>query len=88
MLKSPVQLVASLLTEVTVGNSVGAEGKLSPLLACLIPTEPAVCQSVVPNTRENLDGYSVLSTMADRQAQKQPCAPYWNDAKDICWPDM
>ena len=22
--------------------------------------------------------------MTDRQAQRQPCAPYWNDAKDIC----
>jgi len=82
MLKSPVLLVASLLTEMD--NSVGAEDKLSPLLACLIHTEPAVCQCVVPNTRENLDGYSVLSTMTDRQAQKQPCAPYWNSAKDIC----
>ena len=65
MLKSPVLLVASLLTE-EMGNSVGAEDKLSPILACLIHTEPAVCQCVVPNTRENLDGYSVLSTMTDR----------------------
>ena len=47
------------------GNSVGAEDKLSPLLACLIHTEPAACQCVVPNTWENLDGYSVLSTITD-----------------------
>ena len=40
----------------------------------------------VPNTRETLDGHSVLSTimMTYRQAQNQPCAPYLNAAKDIC----
>ena len=91
MLKSPVQLVASLLTEVTLGYSVGAEGKLSPLLACLIPTEPAVCQSVVPNTRENLDGYSVLSTMTDSVIDKLKNSHVLHIGmmpRTSVWPDM
>jgi len=39
MLKSPVLLVASFLTEM--GSSDGAEDKYSPLPACLIHTEPS-----------------------------------------------
>ena len=80
--ESPVQSVASLLTEV--GYSVGAEDKLSPLLACLIHAKPAVRRSVVPNIRFPLAGDSVLIPMTDRQAQQQPCAPYWNTAKEVC----
>ena len=66
------------------GYSVGAEDKLSPLLACLIHAKPAVRRSVVPNIRFPLAGDSVLIPMTDRQAQQQPCAPYWNAAKEVC----
>ena len=39
---------------------------------------------VVLNPKFPLAGESVLIPKTDRQAQKQPCAPYWNADKELC----
>ncbi len=64
--------------------SVDAQDQLCPLLACLIHTKPAVYQHVVLNPKFPLAGESGLIPKTDRQAQKQPCAPYWNANQDLC----
>ena len=41
-------------------------------------------RKVVLNPIFPLAGESVLIPKTDRQAQKQPCAPYWNADKELC----
>ncbi len=68
-----------------VAYSVDAQDHLGPALVCLIHAKPAVFRSVVPNPIFQLAGDSVLiPTKTDQQAQKQPCAPYWNADKELC----
>uniref|UniRef100_A0A7S0MSU5 Reverse transcriptase Ty1/copia-type domain-containing protein n=1 Tax=Cryptomonas curvata TaxID=233186 RepID=A0A7S0MSU5_9CRYP len=50
----------------------------------MIHAKPAVFRSVVPNPLFPLAGDSVLIPKTDQQAQKQPCAPYWNADKELC----
>ncbi len=64
--------------------SVDAQDQLCPLLACLIHAKPAVYRCVVLNPKFPLAGESILIPKTDRQAQKQPCAPYWSADKDLC----
>jgi hypothetical protein len=72
----------SLLAQVA--YSADAQDQLDPVLACLIHAKPAVYRSVVLNPNFPLAGDSVLIPKTDRQAQKQPCAPYWNADKELC----
>ena len=64
--------------------SVEAQDQLGSALACMIHAKPAVYRSVVLNPIFSLAGDSVLIPKTDQQAQKQPCAPYWNADKDLC----
>ncbi len=64
--------------------SVDAQDQLSPVLACLIYAKPAVYRTVVLNPLFPLAGEWVLIPKTDKQAQKQPCAPYWNADKELC----
>ena len=64
--------------------SVDAQDQLGPVLACMIHAKPAVYRSVVINPVFPLAGESVLIPKTDQQAQKQPCAPYWNADKELC----
>ena len=75
--------VSSLLEQVA--YSVDAQDRLGPVLAssCMLHTKPAVYQKVVLNPIFPLAGESVLIPKTDRQAQKQPCAPYWNKDKEL-----
>jgi len=58
-----------------------ADGRV---LACMIHAKPAVYRKVVLNPIFPLAGESVLIPKTDRQAQQQPCAPYWNADKELC----
>jgi hypothetical protein len=73
--------VSSLLEQVA--YSVDAQDRLGPVLACMIHAKPAVYQKVVLNPIFPLAGESVLIPKTDCQAQKQPCAPYWNADKEL-----
>jgi hypothetical protein len=64
--------------------SVDAQDHLGPVLACMIHAKPAVFRSVVLNPLFPLAGDSVMIPKTDQQAQKQPCAPYWNADKELC----
>jgi hypothetical protein len=64
--------------------SVDAQDQLSPVLAFLISAKPAVYRTVALNPLFPLAGESVLIPKTDKQAQKQPCAPYWNADKELC----
>jgi hypothetical protein len=44
----------------------------------------AVYRRVFLNLKFPLAGESILIPKTDSQAQKQPCAPYWNADKDLC----
>jgi hypothetical protein len=74
--------LCSLLDQVA--YSVDAQNQLTPILACMIHAKPAVYRKVVVNPLFPLAGESVLIPKTDRQAQKQPCAPYWNADKELC----
>ncbi len=64
------------------------QDQMESALACLIHAEPAVYRSVVRNPTFPLAGESALipnlNPKTDQQAQKQPCAPYWNADKELC----
>ncbi len=63
---------------------VDAQNQLGPVLACMIHAKPAVYRKVVVNPLFPLARESVLIPKTDCQAQKQPCAPYWNADKELC----
>jgi hypothetical protein len=64
--------------------SVDAQDQLGPVLACLVHAKPAVYRTVVRNPLFSLAGELVFIPKTDNQAQKQPCAPYWNADKELC----
>jgi hypothetical protein len=53
-------------------------------LPCQVYAKPAVYRIVVLNPLFPLAGESVLIPKTDNQAQKQPCAPYWNADQELC----
>ena len=64
--------------------SVAAQIQIGSVIACLIHAKPAVYRRVVCNPLFPLAGDLVLIPKTDQQAQKQPCAPYWNADKELC----
>ncbi len=50
----------------------------------MIHAKPAVYRKVVLNPIFPSAGESVLIPKTGSQAQKQPCAPYWNADEELC----
>jgi hypothetical protein len=73
--------LCSLLDQVA--YSVDSQNQLGPVLPCMIHAKQAVYRKVVVNPLFPLAGESVLIPKTDSQAQKQPCAPYWNADKEL-----
>ena len=67
-----------------VAYSVDARDRLGPDLACVIHVKPAVHRNVVLNPIFPLKRESIPIPTTYRQAQQQPCAPYWNVEKELC----
>ena len=85
LLVSPGEAAVSLCSLMSqVAYSVDAQVQMGSVLACMLHAKPAVYRSVVLNPLFPLAGESVLIPKTDQQAQKQPCAPYWNADEELC----